>query len=114
MVEIRDVAGSSIHSDAAVVMPDRVHLIFRLFHEQNLSSVLKQIKGRAARNINRLLNRQGRLWIEESFDHIIRNTEELEEKIAYVMLNPVKKGIVACPADYKWLLVGGNLARHTG
>src|SRR5208283_5396128 len=62
-----------IDLDAGVVMPDHVHLILRPLKNEKLGRVLHLIKGRSARQVNRLLTRRGRLWMDESFDHIIRN-----------------------------------------
>jgi REP element-mobilizing transposase RayT len=104
MAEIHAGAEKSIELDAAVVMPDHVHMIFRLL-DADLSHVLKSIKGRSARGINRILCRQGRVWIEESFDHIIRSEAELEEKLEYAKQNPVKRGLVKQPEEYKWLIL---------
>ena len=66
---------------AAVIMPDHAHLIFRLIKPYGLSQVLQLIKGRSARQINRLLKRAGAVWSDETFDHIIRHAAELEEKL---------------------------------
>jgi len=40
---------------------------------------------------------------DESFDHVSRRAENLEQKIDYVRQNPVRKGLVERPEDYKWL-----------
>ncbi len=105
MAEIRDREGNSIELDAAVVMPDHVHMILRLIGAEDLSDVLRMIKGRAARLVNQFLIRTGPLWIEESFDHVIRYEKEFEDKREYVRQNPVKRGLAAQPHDYKWLFV---------
>jgi hypothetical protein len=42
--------------------------------------------------------------MDESFDHIIRNEAELEQKIEYVKQNPVKHGLATQASEYKWLL----------
>ena len=49
----------SIDLDAAVVMPDHVHLIFRLIAPYDLGQVLQRIKGRSARQINQMVNSTG-------------------------------------------------------
>jgi REP element-mobilizing transposase RayT len=95
----------TIDLEAAVVMADHVHLMFRLIHPYRLSQVLQRIKGRSARQINRLLRSQGSVWSDESFDHIIRRAEELEEKLEYVRQNPVSRGLVASPDGYRWLVI---------
>jgi hypothetical protein len=56
----------------------------------------------------------GDFWIAESFDHVIRYEAELEEKFAYVRQNPIKKGLVSRPQDYKWLIVRANTPKDTG
>jgi len=112
--EARDIAlaalthwnGSRIELDAAVVMPDHVHMIFRIIGTDRqdacptLSEVLHSIKSFSASQINKQLDRRGPLWLNESFDHIIRREAEWEEKVAYVRQNPVAWGY---PADYQWL-----------
>ena len=47
------------------------------------------------------------LWLDESFDHIIRQEIEWEEKIAYIRNNPVNRELVDRAHDYRWLYVKG-------
>jgi REP-associated tyrosine transposase len=92
----------------AVVMPEHVHLILTplvdlerssMFH---LHKILRSIKSFSARKINEELSR-GALWQEESFDHVLRSSENLDAKIAYVLANPVRRGLVNLPEEYLWL-----------
>jgi REP element-mobilizing transposase RayT len=92
----------------AIVMPDHVHLIFTLLHDQNdvpysLGEVMKGIKGVSARRINQLMGRSGNLWLDESFDHVIRNFEHSQSKLEYVCDNPVRAGLVRSANEYPWL-----------
>ena len=80
MSAIRHWHGLRLDVDAAVVMPDHVHLIFRIPGGLSLSAVLQSLKGYSARAINALLGRKGPFWLDESFDHIIRHEQEWEEK----------------------------------
>ncbi len=98
--------GRRAHVNA--VMPDHVHLVLQaLLDEQgcefSLSEILQAIKGASAHRINRLLGRSGHLWQEESFDHVIRNSEDVNAKMAYVLNNPVRKGLVSRARDYRWV-----------
>jgi len=102
---IRACNQTSIDLDAAVVMPDHTHLIFRLIEPYRLSQVLQRIKGRSARQINQMLKSEGRVWSDESFDHIIRHAGELEEKLEYIRQNPVKRGLVDHPEGYGWVFI---------
>ncbi|MBV8452052.1 MAG: transposase [Deltaproteobacteria bacterium] len=105
MTVIQEQVHKTIALDAAVVMPDHVHAIFRVIEPYTLSQVLQHIKGRSSRQINQILGRQGRVWLVESFDHIIRHAHELEEKIEYIRQNPAKQGLEDSPNSYRWLFV---------
>jgi REP element-mobilizing transposase RayT len=99
---------NNLELQAAVVMPDHAHLIFRILNG-NLSDVLRKIKGSSARRVNIVLKRSGSVWTDESFDHIIRHEQELKEKIEYVQNNSVKKGLVDVPQQYRWLFVSKKI-----
>ncbi len=91
-----------------VVMPDHVHLVFTPLRNaegwpRSLPQVLRLIKGRSARLLNMSLGRTGPVWQDESFDHVLRSNESLEEKMDYICQNPVRAGLVARPADYPGL-----------
>lgn len=49
------------------------------------------------------------MWQEESFDRVLRVSEKLDEKIAYVLDNPVRKGLVHSTEEYRWLWVAPAL-----
>jgi len=88
-------------------MPEHVHLVLSALIINStpllLSKILASIKSISARRINKLLGRKGHVWQEESFDHCIRSDEYLNAKMAYVLSNPVRKGLVKKPRDYHWL-----------
>jgi REP element-mobilizing transposase RayT len=94
---------------AAVVMPDHVHMIFvPLVHAQkreiySLAEILDAIKGASGHKINRALNRTGKVWQTESFDHVVRSSESLDQKIQYIMDNPIRRGLVRNAEDYLWI-----------
>ena len=90
-------------------MPDHVHLIFTpLVNEAacevySLSEIMDAIKGASAHKINRQLGRTGKVWQTESFDRVLRSSEKLDEKIQYILDNPVRKGLVSAWPQYRWL-----------
>jgi REP element-mobilizing transposase RayT len=95
---------------AAVVMPDHVHvLLLQLRDEQgwphSLPTILKLLKGVSARSVNKLLNGHGPVWQEESFDHVLRSQESSDQKLEYIRQNPVRRGLVERPEDYRWLWI---------
>jgi REP element-mobilizing transposase RayT len=95
----------SIDLDSAVDMPDHVHAILRVLEGYTLSQVVQRIKGQSSRQINQILQRQGPVWLVESFDHIIRHAAELEEKMEYIRQNPGKQGLEENPGGYRWLFI---------
>jgi len=89
-------------------MPDHVHMIFTPFVDQqamdvySLAEIMDAIKGVSAHKINKALGHKGRVWQAESFDHVIRSSESLDAKIAYLLENPVRAGLGEWKL-YPWL-----------
>ena len=78
---------------AAVVMPDHVHVLATL-KKTELSQLMQRFKNFTARKINQTLNLQGSLWQRHYHDHAIRREEDLNEVVLYVLNNPVRAGLV--------------------
>lgn len=77
------------------VMPNHFHLVFELLNDsKGISKIMQSIKRKSARECNKILNREGKFWQDESFDHWVRNEKELYFVIRYVLLNPVNAGLV--------------------
>jgi len=66
-----------------------------------LSRIMQTLKGRSARECNKILSRSGQFWEHESFDHVVRRGR-LGKTIRYVLNNPVKAGLVAKWRDWRW------------
>ena len=90
-------------------MPDHVHMIFTpLINETAravyaMAEIMDAIKGASAHKINQHLGRTGKVWQTESFDRVLRSSENLDEKIHYTLDNPVRKGLVSAWTEYRWL-----------
>ena len=92
---------------AFCIMPNHVHLVCTPLAREDgtyfpLDRVLQSLKRHTARQANRTLERQGPFWQAESYDHVVRDEEELERVIAYVKTNPVKAGLVPDWVDWPW------------
>jgi len=48
----------------------------------------------------KLLHRTGTFWQAESYDHWVRDEEELERIVNYIAGNPVSAGLVKRPEDW--------------
>jgi putative transposase len=88
--------------DCAVIMPDHAHLILTPYETWRFSKIMQRIKSVSSHDINKAIGRRGRLWLDESFDRILREGD-LDEKRTYICNNPVNEGLVATPDDYPWL-----------
>jgi REP element-mobilizing transposase RayT len=102
--------GTKIRLHAAVVMPEHVHIICSMLRNaseepHSFAEVLNPVKGHSAHMINKLLNRTGAVWLDESLDHVLRSQEKLESRVEYLRQNPVRRGLVKDPSQYRWLWV---------
>jgi putative DNA methylase len=62
-----------------------------------LASIMHSLKSYTANRANELLARSGSFWQGESYDHWVRDEDELERIIDYIRYNPVKAGLVREP-----------------
>jgi len=84
-----------------VVMPNHVHVLLQPLGGVCLEEIMKPVKGISARNINRLLDRSGSVWMQESFSHIVRSLEQLKKFQRYIQMNPQKVGLPATDFSYE-------------
>jgi putative transposase len=104
----RQLHGIEINLHVVVVMPDHIHLLFTPLRNSegwvwSLPQILRLIKGRSARLLNKNLRRSGPVWQDEFFDHVLRGSECLLKKSDYIRQNPVRAGLVSKAEDYPWL-----------
>jgi len=83
-----------------MVMPDHVHLLLKPSEGISLSRVMHGIKGVTAHKINLLRKTHGSIWQKESYDRIMRDGKEVDEKLNYMYNNPLKKGLTDNPDHY--------------
>ena len=65
-----------------------------------LARIMHSLKGYTAGEANKVLKRSGQLWQHESYDHWVRDDEELERIVDYIAHNPVKAKLVEEP--HQW------------
>ena len=83
-----------------VVMPEHVHLLVSEPERAQLSlaiQMLKQIVSRKLRSPDRR-----RFWQVRYYDLPVWNEKKRVEKLRYIHRNPVARGLVARPEDWKW------------
>jgi len=98
-------------------MPNHIHIVFKpiverkAFFAQNKQSIkslyvvtkiMQDYKKFTARKANKILNRTGKFWQHESFDHVVRDQKELLKIIEYILNNPAKAGLCISSDNWKW------------
>jgi len=84
---------------AYVIMPEHVHLLVNEPPAILLAQFLKAVKQISSRRLK--VDRE-RFWQDRYFVRNIRGEAARSEVIRYIHRNPVKRGLVASPAEYRW------------
>ena len=107
-----------------VVMPEHVHLLLSEPPEAKLADAIHNLKlsfSKRAKNLTvpqvraRFLGANlGPFWQARYYDRNVRDYEEFKVKLRYLHRNPVKRGLVAKPDDWKWSSYRHYALRETG
>src|SRR5438876_256474 len=87
---LRHFHGERYWLDAFVVMPNHAHALVQPKPRYSLSEILHSWKSFSAHATNKVLGRKGDLWMEESFDRVIRDWDALTGYRDYIASNPEK------------------------
>ena len=102
-----------------VIMPEHVHLVVHPRDGLGLGRVIGELKSLSARSMlpllqgnharltDRLIVTRGgeerlAFWQLRCYDHNCRTPETVKEKIVYCHKNPVVRGLVADPGEWRW------------
>jgi len=96
----RECVAHSTRSLAFVVMPDHLHWLVVVPEGRPLSVCVNSVKSLAARQINKLVGRHGKVWQKGFYDRGIRRDEDLALVARYIVMNPVRAGLVPRIGDY--------------
>jgi len=95
-------------------MPEHCHLLITEPEVGNPSVVMKVVKERFSRRVNRrqrsIADKQGALWEQvrepvwqkRFYDFNVWSARKQIEKLRYIHRNPVKRGLVERPEQWKW------------
>lgn len=121
--EIAEIVKESLlHRDAKVydlhafcIMSNHVHVVFEPLsrsewysdfsgseRQSDLPKIMQSLKRHTARQSNLILNKEGAFWQDESYDHVIRDSEEYIRIIQYILENPVKAGLASKWDEWPW------------
>ncbi|NRP10826.1 MULTISPECIES: transposase [unclassified Marinobacterium] len=83
-----------IESLAYVIMPDHFHWLIQLNeHSGSISHVMRKVK-------LSLVKGQGISWEKGFYDRAIRRSDDIESIARYIVMNPVRAGLVTTVREY--------------
>jgi len=74
------------HCRLLLLMPDHLHAVIAFPDQAGMRRIMKNCKHYLAGDV-------GIEWQRDFFDHRLRNQQEEREKIEYILMNPVRKGL---------------------
>src|SRR5277367_1576621 len=80
-----------------VVMPEHVHLLLSEPGKELLASGLQALKLSVVRRC-----RQRPFWQPRYYDFNVFTEDKRTEKLGYIHWNPLRRGLVAKPEDWRW------------
>jgi putative transposase len=83
-----------------VIMPEHVHLLISEPERAELSVVIQMVKQITSRKLKVAGLR--RFWQVRYYDFPVWSEAKRIEKLRYIHRNPVKRGLVARPEDWRW------------
>ena len=100
-----------------VIMPEHFHLLIREPERGNPSIVMQVLKQRFARHLLTQWRKRnpphqpclwkeavdvGHVWQRRFYDFVVWSKHKREEKLNYMHRNPVKRGLVLGPEQWRW------------
>ena len=118
--KIHAMDSEQFHVTAYCIMPNHVHLLIESLIAEHLqhrgkaakypvTDALRLLKGNTARSCNLLLQQSGAFWHHESYDHFVRDEQDMERIIRYILNNSVKAGIVKEWKEWQFTYINPTL-----
>jgi REP element-mobilizing transposase RayT len=97
---VRD-SSFAVESLCFVVMPDHLHWLIQLTPAQpDLSEIVRKMKARTTRRLRRAKLHGGLIWQDGFHDYRLRPSDEPRSVARYVVMNPVRGGLVRSIREY--------------
>ena len=84
-----------------VLMPDHWHAQFWTGYPLTISQVVHDVKKVSARRLHERRGTEGALWQHQFWDRFVRHGRELSQRLEYMRLNPVRRGLASCPEEWR-------------
>ncbi len=91
------------------VMPNHVHVVLKTYAGEALEKILHSWKSFTSHEINKREKTSETIWQKESYDHLVRDGEDLRNQVEYVLDNPSGAGLGEWEwvgSAYAWLSAG--------
>lgn len=98
--------GSLIH--AYVLMTNHVHLLVTPTREHGIGQMMQALGRRYVAYFNKVHERTGTLWEGRYKASLVESDSYLLACMRYIELNPVRAGLAAAPAGYRWSSFAAN------
>ena len=85
-----------------VLMPDDGHALIWPRYPLLIEQVLHDVKKIMTLRLHARRGSGGPLWQHQYGDRFVRHQRELGERLNYMHMNPVRKGLVKRPEDWPW------------
>jgi putative transposase len=85
-----------------MLMPDHLHAMVELGGTESLSALMRRVKCVTAGVANAADRRKGRVWMPGYHDHGLRSEESIAAAARYMIVNPVRAGLVGRAGDYPY------------
>ncbi|MBS3765219.1 transposase [Candidatus Bipolaricaulota bacterium] len=86
---------------AFTVQPDHYHLLLTTTQNANISQIIHRINSYSSTALNNHLNNESKekIWQGKPWTELIRNEDMFWQKVAYILLNPWRAGLVENPLE---------------
>jgi putative transposase len=92
-----------------VLMPEHVHLLVSEPKRFQLETAIRALKLSVSKHSS-----HHPFWLARYYDFNVHSEEKRIEKLKYIHRNPVKRGLVTNPAEWKWSSFHHYLTGETG
>jgi putative transposase len=85
-----------------VLMPDHWHALLWPFQPVTISQVIHDMKKISALRLHQHRKTSGPFWQHQFWDRFVRHAKEFSERLEYMHFNPVLRGLVESPGQWRW------------
>jgi len=83
-------------------MPEHVHLLISEPPTGTIADAMRFLKLTFTKRLRAIQASDGPFWQKRYYDRNVRDADEFSIKLRYLHRNPVKRGLVGSPDEWKW------------